>query len=83
MDETTISDAVEAVTESVKTGAATIASEAQRQVRETAPRLVRSAQKGYDDANDYVGGVVANRQLPAMLAVGAIGLLIGLALARR
>ena len=83
MDETTMSDAIRAATEGVKTSAATIASEAERRIREDGPRVVRSAQRGYDEANDYVGEIVGNRQLPAMLAIGAAGLLIGLALRRR
>lgn len=83
MDETTMSEAFRAATEGVKTGAATIASEAERRIRENAPRVARSAQKSYDEANDYVGEMVGNRQLPAMLAIGAAGLLIGLALGRR
>ncbi len=83
MDETTMSEAFRAATEGVKTGAATIASEAERQIRDNGPRVVRSAQRSYDDANDYVGEVVGNRQLPAMLAIGAAGLLIGLILGRR
>jgi ElaB/YqjD/DUF883 family membrane-anchored ribosome-binding protein len=83
MDETTMSEAFRAATEGVKTGAAAIASETERRIRENGPRVVRSAQKSYDEANDYVGEVVGNRQLPAMLAIGAAGLLIGLVLGRR
>jgi hypothetical protein len=83
MDETTMSEAFRTATEGVKTGAATIASEAERRIRENGPRVVRSAQKSYDEANDYVGEMVGNRQLPAMLAIGAAGLLIGLVLGRR
>jgi len=83
MDETTMSEAFRAATEGVKNSAATIASEADRQIRENGPRIVRSAQRGYEEANDYVDEVVGNRQLPAMLAMGAVGLLIGLALGRR
>jgi ElaB/YqjD/DUF883 family membrane-anchored ribosome-binding protein len=83
MDDSRISDAVGAVTDSVRNGAASVASEAERQIRENGPRLMKSAQKSYEDANDYVGGVIANRQLPAILAAGAIGLLLGLTLSRR
>jgi ElaB/YqjD/DUF883 family membrane-anchored ribosome-binding protein len=83
MDETTMSEAFRNATEGVRNGAATIASEAERRIREDGPRVVRQAQRSYDDANDYVGEIVGDRQLPAMLAMGAAGLLIGLFLARR
>jgi ElaB/YqjD/DUF883 family membrane-anchored ribosome-binding protein len=83
MKETTMSEAFRNATEGLQNGAATAASEAERQVRENGPRLIRSARKSYDDANDYVGDLVENRSLAALLAVGALGLVIGLFASRR
>ena len=83
MKETTMSEAFRTATEGLQNSAAGVTSEAGRQIRENAPRLIRSARKSYDDANDYVGEFDENRPLGALLAVGALGLIIGLFASRR
>jgi hypothetical protein len=83
MKETTMSEAFRTATAGVQKGAASVASEAEHQVRENAPRLIRSARKSYDGAEGYVAELIENRSLAALLAVGALGLVIGLFASRR
>jgi hypothetical protein len=83
MKETTMSDTFRTATEGLQNRAASGTSEAEHQVRENAPRIIRSARKGYEDATEYVRDLVEDRSLAALLAVGALGFVIGLIAARR
>lgn len=67
MKESTMSEALRAATEGLQNNAVKAASEAERQVRESAPRIMRSAHKSYEDANGYVGELVEKRSLAALL----------------
>jgi hypothetical protein len=78
-----MSEAFRTATEGLQSTAASAASETERQVRENAPRLIQSARKSFNEANDYVGELVDNRSIATLLAVGALGLVIGLFASRR
>ncbi|HEV2675858.1 MAG TPA: hypothetical protein VGV37_15155 [Aliidongia sp.] len=83
MEETAMSSAFKDATDKLHDRVVALGDEAGRQVREHAPRVRKTLSEGYEETVDTVQELAGNRSVQGLVALGVLGVVVGLLLARR
>jgi hypothetical protein len=83
MEETSTLDALRGAADKLQDRVVALGDETRSRVRERAPQVRKALSDGYDDTVDTARSLAKNRTVQGWVAVGVLGLLIGLFMSRR